>query len=251
MDSASVVGAGDPSQYQQGWSRVTEGDQDRRDTVLEFIKVSQDYLDNWGVVRMLQAWRELGYTHNLEDRIKAHAGQVSSNYLMVLMESISTRYFNSKWVNRGQLIFDCFDRSHAPIMEVAFTAISGAKVTSGHGMSHHPAGLSVASNYKERSVSTWEVWEADALPMMGQNMAIEMSRLSDRERQAKMLEEDAELFVEALEQRKLQEEMDLYKPAVALASVHQEIRSIVPPRAGQYSAQQTVPDSDEEMSEDN
>lgn len=161
----------------EDYNKITQGSVERKRIVLDFIDRSEEYLQKYGLEYMLQAWREVGYAHDVEMRLSQHMDWSSSNYLMILMESISFAYFGRKWCNRAEMIFSCFDRRHAPIMEVVFTAISGAKIDSGHGMSHHPAGKSTRSNLYPRGVETWEKWEAAAVDNVVENVAIESEKI--------------------------------------------------------------------------
>lgn len=229
--------------YSSGWNRVTDGEQQRQNIVLEFIRLSQEYLDDWGVDKMLQAWRELGYTHDTDARIIAHGNQRSTNYLMVLMESISSKCCNGTWTNRGHLIYNCISRLDGEWMEVALSAISGANMSSGHGMSHYPAGRSNASAWYPRYISVWDHWEASALPMIRQNVTAEHVQLLREEKDRQALRGEVELEKLSVKSAKMTAEAELLRLEVAMARLHVAVRTEVPPVQGAFAGDAEVADS--------
>lgn len=238
LDHARYFG---PEQY----NRATQGSKRRREIVADFIELSQEYLDDWGVHVMLQAWREVGYAHDAEQRLTEHQNWQSSNYLMVLMELVSFKYFGGEWRNRGERVFDCFERNHARIMEVVFTAITGAKISSGHGMSHHPAGISVASTYYQRDVATWEHWQAIALQMVKYNLEIETADLKKNDADLKTLRMDIEAGEWIARKEKLAAEIALLEEEYEISTIHDAVWTDFPAQRGKYIGAE-IEDSDED-----
>lgn len=118
---------------------------------------------------------EVGFSNNVKARLKQHAKHTSSNYIMNLFHAVIEHRFPSTFVLHQQVIYLCLDATETWLGEIAFTQLCKAYVDDASGFSHHGAGFSNGSSYRQLTGRNWDAISlyASFLGKISQNLVKE------------------------------------------------------------------------------
>lgn len=183
IDSVAAVGgrltAGERNNVLAGHRRYLPNDTERRKLDEMLIALEALIADMPDEDRVPFVLREVGYTNDGPRRMdKEHGRHSSSNKMMNLFEAISYESLGATYENRGEVIFLCFERTHATVGEILFSILAPCYHHTGRGFNGVEAGNSVRSVDKVTDLRKWDAWLDAASAPIEANIACEKQRIA-------------------------------------------------------------------------
>ena len=105
---------------------------------------------------------EIGFSINVNHRLKEHRQHRQSNYLMNLAEAMFKHLYPGIFRLQQLVIYACYKPSHPWFSEIILTQLGQGYTEGAGGFSHYPAGFSNGSAHSKTSKAQWNMFEYEA-----------------------------------------------------------------------------------------
>ena len=139
----------------------------RRELVKEFVfqiqaRMAQEIKNRGRHVPLTAPVVEYGFGTIPQRRLKAHRQHRDSNFLMNLAEASFQHMYPGMFRLQQYVLVLCFREAQCWLSEIFITQLGQGYIHNGGGFSHHPAGHSNGSSYRNVSADKWERYTAKA-----------------------------------------------------------------------------------------